>query len=320
LTNLASAPKLKAPGATAACLNINPIQYHSKENNMPRPTIPEPRIILSFNGMVAFCAAERRSYFDAGIIKGINSDIPHHFHSITYSKRVNEQQVESMQLEGEFLRLVIGGQTQMTPPAAGDPGIELFSGDENFKFGLIVDVEKRMHRGDKVRIEKKALRSILRVSGVKNGIFYTDALNEAQVFTTNGSLGLVAFRAKAQISLTSDASIQKYDKEAQRWVQVADMRRDHNVTYKIQINNACESKAPHQDCLQVGVIPFYNALFEHQDPNKRVRFVPPPQRSISKESDPGYSKPQAPPPPTPETGCPLLNFGLSEQLAQEFPG
>ena len=114
-----------------------------------------------------------------------------------------------MPLEGEFLRLVIGGQTQMTPPAAGEPGIKLFSGDENFRFGLVVDVEKRMHDCDKVNIKKKALRSILRVSGIKSGIFYTKVRNEVEVFTTEGSLGLVAFRAEAQISLTKQRHLTK---------------------------------------------------------------------------------------------------------------
>jgi hypothetical protein len=298
---------------------FNRVQPHSKEKIMPVPNILGPHIEFNFEGIVVFCAAQGRTHFDAGIVKALKSDdeIPEHVHSIELTKFKGGERVRSSSIPAPFnlanparlLRLEIGSQAQARKGRQSTSGIQLFrptGGSGAFdresafsRFDWVLDIERELHGGE-VKMNNKALRTVLRVEGINQGVFYTGRISDAPVFTEDetGKPGEIFREAEvvvAKIALpASGARLQKLNEKTGAYEEVYELKHEEDVTYRIDFKNVCVREDHCGD-----VSRFYNDVTQGTlTGNRRVRFV----------------RPQSPLLTTFESQCPACGFGIKDRF------
>jgi hypothetical protein len=291
---------VKATVAASAGLLIVPA--------MPIQQIHAPYIKFHFAGIVALCVKEGNDFFDAGIIKGVddNGEIDNHHHSITVNKLVKGQAPETLLVINQenparLLRLVMSNQARSTPGIVffnEANKIDAAAGEDNkLNYDLVLDVEKRIYNGKKVNINNKALRSVLRVSGNEQGMFYTKEKSKAPIIIENGDLGDVAFSVGALISLpASGAILRKLNERSGKYEQVIQFEHQNDVTYEIVIENVCSG----DECIQSSVDHIYNDFIKGPEDGRKILFVNP----VSSRTHDS----------TPESGCPVLGISSNDHL------
>jgi hypothetical protein len=298
---------------------------------MPIPEIPEPRIALLFDGIVAVNIADKQRRVAAGIIKGVNSnaEVTAHKHSIEIRKLKNGQEappdgsfpkIFNLQNPARVLQLNIGNGAATGSKPRAKKGLRLFRPsittssfdrqDAFSNFNWVIDVEKEMH-GAKVKLNNKALRSVLRVDGIEQGTFFIESICEGPIFTEDEQsqqqqlLG-GAKSVKALLPLpASGAKLMKLDDQSNQLVEVCTLKSEAGVTYEVSVKNLCIGGPG--ACPGVDVTGFYNDLVAGAMTGKRrVRFIPRPPLQPAMAT-------------TPETQCTIINFSMTEELPDPAP-
>ena len=289
---------------------------------MAIPDTSEPLILFYFEGIVALCVArdpEQRHRFAAGIIKPMNKDdeIPKHVHSIEI-KRLRGRNVDldfpriryNIQNPARLLNFEIHNPSQVQT----QPNVKLLrpsgSGGDLDRiaavsgFDWVLDVEYELH-GEEVNIRAEALRTVLRVNGVSDGIFYASDLGDGEVYTEDESGNQTTYYGAAE-SVTAtiplpEAGARLTVEEKGGNIKVFNLPAENGAIYYVTMTNTCHE----QGCGGMTyVTDFYNALNDGGvGGHKRVRFIPP--HNVY-------------PPPsvraTPLTQCTVPDYGLRNDL------
>lgn len=281
-------------------------------------------IQFHFEGIVALCVSdtaasgELKTTFDAGIIRSLTAvddgEIPFHDYSIEVKKwragrlvREDGFPVRYSSLSGQEAPKLLYLELN-SPPLGASPGIRLLArggANDSEDFKWVVDVEKRMHNGNRVNIVREALRTVLRVSGVNDATFFAKVVNKVEVPIEDDrgdplpSLPGAAESVGAIVSLPEGgAQLFKIKPDGNReWV--CTFTPEANVTYEFTMKNSCEV----EDCSTLPITDFYNNLIGPPVSGavRKVRFKRR-QRNLAIESLTG------------SVPCDAVNFGVSTSL------
>ncbi len=281
-------------------------------------TTSESLICFYFEGIVALCVSQdpaKRDHFAAGIIKPVASDdeVPKHVHSIDIRKLVGKEVAEdfpriqyNIQNPARLLNVAINNQQQVPSvkllrPSGAGGDLDRIAAVAGFDW--VLDVEKDMH-GEEVKLKREALRTVLRVSGVSDGLFYAPDMSDGSVFTRDengveksyyGAAESVAAIVPLPVGGAMLSVVKKDGTNEQFPLPYA-----QGAIYYVNMINTCHQ----QGCrgMEEDVVCFYNALNDGGIGGvKRVQFIPPP---------PSRPSPQA----TPLTQCTVPDYGFRDDL------
>lgn len=284
-----------------------------------------PQIQFMFEGIVALCVSDtnssggRRTSFDAGIIKRRSAEdegeIPFHNYSVEIKKWRNGRIVREDGFP-RFYNRVFGSpvperfELEIEPFQEEGPGIRLQNDGSDKDFNKVVDVEKHLHNRKQVHIEQNVLRTVLRVTGVENGIFEAESIVNASIPIEDedgghpGELSGAAESVIARITLPEGGARLFATGVKASHELICHFKSENGVTYEFAIKNNCIV----EECINdLHVTDFYNELIgQPRDGTKRRRFKR--RNTGSSSTEIGIES------FTGSVPCDVINFGLSDGL------
>lgn len=285
---------------------------------MSNPDISGPHLEFTFTGVLALCVSSTKDHFDVGFIKDADrdGDIPHHPAFIEIKPDGQPSKLYEKKDMQKEMHLEILGQTTSN--------IQLFRPNQNFSrdetnddhghFDWIVDVEGTELNDAPVDINSQLLRSVLRVSRINGGVFFTGKLSQGRLHVKDNvqtqDIGIVGEIIKALIPLPSQGAILRNGPNDPN-----PFIFNGTTNYQILVSQHCLPGA----CDSFDTSDFYNALFESDRLNGKKRFFVPqnnatgdnntaPRNAMVKLTLEGLAA------NSPDTGCPATNFSLTPEL------
>ncbi|HEY6404097.1 MAG TPA: hypothetical protein VI479_21940 [Blastocatellia bacterium] len=230
---------------------------------MAIPIVEEPHINFKIDGIIALCVNEGRRRFDVGVVRTAkgHGDIPGHGFSMVINKRGDEEplaQFNSKDIPKELSLKIIDQRPSV--------GIELYTPElfnrqnremnNHFKWTLDIG-NGELHSGP-VRIHRRALRSVLRVTGVETAIFFTGTLSSDQLLVKinhdKREIGYVAGAIEALIPIPKKGAVFSPG----RGREPIHLKYGKDVIYDIIYEQVCRS---HSDCSQADAGRIFQDLF-----------------------------------------------------------
>ncbi len=278
---------------------------------MPKPTINKPYIEFQLEGVIALCL--RADHFDVGIIKDAtgagSGTIPDHDFLIEVRKKGEKDPLRRYH-NGSLPKRFSLDLHQTLQGQSSTPRLRLFrpsafnrkigSNDVNH-FNWFVDLEGAELNGapKSVTINPKALRSVLRVSGIEDGDAFADKVTDESLLIkdkgTPKTLGRVAGALKVLIPLPAGGATFKAGSEDQ-----LPLPWEKNIIYEIKVEQICQKNA----CRLSNVTHIYKELFDVNKPDdQKILFID----ALDKSGNPSILL-------NPEVGCIGTNLSVSTEL------
>ncbi|MBO0725338.1 MAG: hypothetical protein J2P52_07040 [Blastocatellia bacterium] len=242
-----------------------------------------------------------------------NGDIPGHNFSMTIKKNGDEKSIveyDSRNIPRELFLKVIDQSSSV--------GIELYTPElftrkirnDNNHFKWTLDIGSgELHSGP-VDINHRALRSVLRVTGVESALFYTDKLSsdqlEVKIRHDERKIGYIAGSIEALIPLPQGGAVFS----AGHGGKTIRLDPKEDVTYDVIIRQVCESD---EACSKADVKEIFRDLFSIRKPGEEIEIIGLPhmrtQSSNAEDLQGGIS-----PMFNAEVGCVGVNFSANNEL------
>lgn len=255
---------------------------------MAIPDIKGPRIRVSINGVIALCVNENRKHFDVGVIRTLtgNGDIPGHDFSMAINRNGDEKSIVTYDCGNIPRELSLNFIDQ--PPSVGielyAPGLfsrNVRNDNNHFKWALDIG-NGELHSGP-ADINRNALRSILRVTGVESALFYTDRLSpdqlEVKINQDKRQFGYIAGVVEALIPLPPKGAIFSEGDIGRTF----HLDPEEGEEYNIVIQQVCSSD---EACSKANVVEIFRDLFSISEACAQIEIIGLPHSHTQSSRDP----------------------------------
>jgi hypothetical protein len=282
---------------------------------MAIPEVKGPRIRFQIDGIIALCVHENRNRFDVGVVRTTkgNGDIPGHNFSMTIIKNGGEKSLveyDSGNIPRELFLKVID-QSPSVGIELYTPGLfmrKIRNDNNHFKWALDIG-NGELHSGP-VDIHHRAIRSVLRVTGVESALFYTSILSsdqlEVKINHDKRKIGYIAGSIEALIPLPQGGAVFS----AGHGGKTIHLDPKEDAAYDVIIRQVCSSD---ETCSKADVTEIFRDLFSIRNHGAKIEIIGLPHTHTQVSNDEGlqdtilHSL-------NPEVGCLGVNFSGNNDL------